>query len=83
MKKALLYFALILTPLSLWSQDAMIIPDSADYISKCRCEGSILKYKDRDNRKYQVFYSYDLDRFFILRRERNYFRMVEVDWKRE
>lgn len=80
MKRAF-YFALLLTPLSLWSQD--IIPDSVDYISKCRCERSILKYKDRDLRKYHVFYSYDLDRFFILRRERNYFRMVEVDWKHE
>lgn len=55
MKRALLYFALLLTPLSLWSQD-LIVPDSADYISKCRCEKSILKYKDHDSRKYHVFY---------------------------
>lgn len=82
MKRALLYFALLLTPLSLWSQD-LIVPDSADYISKCRCEKSILKYKDHDSRKYHVFYFIDLDKFFILRRERNYFRMVEVDWKHE
>lgn len=82
MKRALLYFALLLTPLSLWSQD-LIIPDSVEYITKCRCEKSILWYKDYDRRKYHVFFSYDLDKFFILRRERNYFRLVEVNWKHE
>ena len=82
MKKTLL-FILCLISKTLWSQDATIVLDSAEYISKCWCEKSILKYKDRDHKQYHVFYSYNLDMFFILRKEREYFRFVEVKWERE
>ena len=72
MKRALL--ALLLTPLSLWSQDAMIIPDSVEYVRKyCNCQRSGAKYRDKDRTVYHVYLDKDRDEIFIIRRRRDVF----------
>lgn len=78
MKKAIIYIALILTPLNLWSQD--IIPDSIEYIRQCDCEKSILKFKDWDRKEYHVFFDFERGEFFLLRKQKNYFRREKVEW---
>lgn len=80
MKRALLV-ALILAPLNLRSQD--IVQDSAQYVNTCACERSILRYKDFDRRQYHVFFDRERDEFFLLKRERDYFRKKLIDWKTE
>lgn len=77
MKRALLYFALFLAPLSLWSQsdrNALIIPDSAEYIRQhCNCQRSAAKYRDADRKVYHVYLDKDRDEIFIIRRHRDVF----------
>lgn len=72
MKRALL-FALLLTPLSLWSQ-YLIIPDSVEYVRKyCNCQRSGAKYRDKDRTVYHVYLDKDRDEIFIIRRRRDVF----------
>jgi hypothetical protein len=71
MNKVIFYFALILTPLNLLSQD--IIIDSIQYVRQCNCEKSAGKYRDQSGRVFQVFLDRPRNKIFIIRRRKGYF----------